>query len=169
MTDYINFTYYTDSDIIRMQKEKKKEYIILIQSEKIAKQLLEKYGQKLLTSDYHYRINYEYYELQERVLKKKLFKEEDNNISVKIPLNSIILRLEESKCEVFKTNVDIYPTYSDIVDEIIGKINSTELSIIYHNGSLYLIDENMEEVMTTDEAISGLIMGDEDTLKKIKH
>ena len=113
VSNYIDFKGYSDSEILRMQREKKKEYIALIQSEKIAKKLLNYYNESLYTSNYHYRVNSEYYLLNERVTKKRLVGEqnEEDNI-IKIPLSSIIARLEDSKNQLYKINPLLSSSYS---------------------------------------------------------
>ena len=165
MSSYIDFSNYSDTEILRMQKEKKKEYIILIQSEKIATKLLNYYGSSLYTTNYHYRVNSEYYLLQERVIKKKiaLYDEEVNPI-IKISIESIIARLNDSKSELLKINSSLYEQYNIIVNEIIDKINNLDLSIFYHNGTLYALKDG-EEIILDDNNINELLNSKQEKIK----
>ena len=165
MSSYIDFSNYSDTEILRMQKEKKKEYIILIQSEKIATKLLNYYGSSLYTTNYHYRVNSEYYILQERVIKKKiaLYDEEVNPI-IKISIESIIARLNDSKSELLKINSSLYEQYNIIVNEIIDKINNLDLSIFYPNGTLYALKDG-EEIILDDNNINELLNSKQEKIK----
>ena len=169
MTSYINFSNFSDQEILSMQREKKKEYIILIQSEKIATVMLNYYNTSLYTTNYHYRVNSEYYLLHERVTKKRL----DDELyeipkSIKIPLSSIITRLDESKNELLKINQSLYPEYSQIVDEIINKIKDLNVTIIYQNGTLYFVNGD-EEILLDEEKIINLLINKEMVIQKTKH
>ena len=166
MNSYIDFSNYSDMEILRMQREKKKEYIILIQSEKIATKLLNFYGKSLYTTNYHYRVNSEYYLLQERLNKKNITPIVDTSDSViKIPINSIILRLIDSKNELLKINKSLYESYSMITSEIIEKINNLDISIFYQDGILYgfingkeiiIDDDNIKEILDNHNKVKTL-------------
>ena len=152
--NYINFSDYSTIDILRMQKEKKKEYIILTQSEKIAKLLLSYYGQSLYTTNYHYRVNSEYNLLQERVTKKRLLSDYNvNDDIIRIPITSIVLRLKDSENELAKINKLLSPTYSNIINEIISTIKDLDITILYANGNLYSITEE-EEILIDDNSFN---------------
>lgn len=158
MSNYIDFSNFTDSEILRMQKEKKKEYIILIQSEKIAKILLNYFGESLYTTNYHYRVNTEYYLLYERVAKKKIVSDEIFEDSViRIPISSVISRLEESGKELQKINKSLYPSYSLIISQIIDIIKDLDIVIIYQDGDLK-IDKDGDMVLVNDEEIKNLLI-----------
>lgn len=157
MNEYVDFSIYPSEEIIKMLREKQKEYIILIQSEKIAKRFLNQYEKEFFISNYHSRINNEYYLLYERAVKKNLIDVNAiKDINIYIPIQSVILRLEESQEEVLKNNRNEYIDYKLIVDEISEKIkmyfnNST---ILYKEGYLYLIND--QEEMLMDEALNKL-------------
>ncbi len=154
MDNNFDLSQYSDREIIRLQKEKKKEYIILIQSERIAKKLLNNLGESLFTTNYHYRLNTEYYMINERVAKKKIKIDDNDEMVIKIPRTSIICRLLESKNVLLKNGSESYERYSDVIDELIKKLNNMTISIIYKDGDLYFIDYDNTLILIDDNTFN---------------
>ncbi len=153
MDSNFDLSQYSDREIIRLQKEKKKEYIVLIQSERIAKKLLNSLGESLFTTNYHYRLNAEYYMINERVAKKKIMVD-DEEVIVKIPRTSIICRLLESKNVLLKNGSESYERYSDVIDELVKKLSNMPISIIYKDGDLYFVNIDNTEVLIDDNTFN---------------
>ena len=164
MNNYIDFSVYSGQDIKKMLREKQKEYIILIQSEKIAKKVLNKYNECLYPTEYHNSLNKEYYMLYETARKKQaITSEEINDINVLIPIDSIIRRLEENyfllKSEEKKE------LYERIINDFSTTFNGVE--ILYENGFLYYITDN-KKVILNDELFDNILNGKEYTYTKTK-
>jgi hypothetical protein len=166
MNKYIDFSRYSDEDVLSMLREKQKEYIILIQSEKIAKMLLNFYHETIYTGKYHYRVNSEYYMLHERAIKKNLISDNMPSQIFEIPISSVISRLENSCDELFSNDNENYVDYLKKVKEIINKINPlfANLTISYNDGYLYIIDSCGESTLIDDDVINNLL--ENGTIKK---
>ncbi len=146
MENYIDFKNFPGRDIKIMFREKQKEYIILIQSEKIAKLILNEYHKPLLTTNYHYRVNKEYYSLYECAQKKQaIIKEELDNVIVSIPYASILRRIEENFELDETTDKEIY---QEIMSETKRMFNDKELT--YENGYLYITYNNEKKLVDDD-------------------
>ena len=160
MNNYLDLTKYSDSEVKAMLKEKQKEYMILIQSEKVAKMILDYYSEEFFTSAYHTRVNNEYYLIYERAAKKNLLPEDPNyQGELGIPTRAVIARLEDSRDELRINNDARYLPYSnhlvDIVDNITYSFYNT--TICYKGGYLYLVDENNEERLLDKNSLAELL------------
>ncbi len=172
MNNYVDFSKYPSDEVLKMLREKQKEYIILIQSEKIAKRIMNYYGKDLYTSNYHSRVNNEYYLLYERATKKNLISNDNNDVIVGIPYQSIIARLIESQDEVLKNDKDSYYEYRILVDKVADKIKKVfyGMAIIYKNGYLYMNNGNEEEILLDNEFLDNAFNDENNVLlKKRKH
>lgn len=168
MNKYIDFSKYSDEEVLSMLREKQKEYIILIQSEKIAKMLLDCYHESMYVGKYHYRVNSEYYLLHERAVKKNLISNTIPPLNFEIPISSIISRLENSCDELFSNDSTNYVDYLKTVKIIIETIKSlfANASIFYNDGNLYLIDSCGKTTLIDNNTIINLL---EDAAIKRKH
>ena len=165
MSENFDLSKYSDDEILSMLKQKQKEYFLLIQSEKVAKMILDYYGEEFLTSKYHYRVNSEYYLIYEKAAKKNLNSSSINYINgLGIPTYTVIARLEDSRDELKRNSnqsnmedVKKYFEYSRHLDDIIDNIKLALYykTIIYRDGYLYFKSEN-EETLITKESIKDL-------------
>ena len=169
MNNYIDFSNYSDNEVLNMLKEKQKEYIILIQSELIAKKVMNYYGKNLYTSEYHSRINNEYHLLHERVMKKIVHPYDIPNISnINIPIYSIIYRLDKSREILLDHNHESYidDDYNMTINMAIYKIKTIfkDTTIEYKDGILYAIKDD-EYTIIDDNYLDNLLSGSK-VLKK---
>ena len=149
MDNYIDFSKFSGQEIKMMLREKQKEYIILIQSEKIAKEILGTYNEPLYATntDYLYRVNKEYYSLCRYAQKKHAVTNEDlEHVYVSIPLNSIIARLEDNN-----RNEEKKELYNEIINDFNDSFQG--INIYYKDGFLFFKKENEEEVLFDSEIL----------------
>lgn len=162
MNNYLDLTKYSDSELLNMLREKQKEYIILIQSEKVAKMILDYYGEEFFTGAYHTRVNNEYYLLHERAAKKAFLSNDPyfiNETKIGIPLRTVITRLEESRDEVLKNDKSKYAEYSIHLTDIVGDINYNffNKTIYCRDGYLYLTNDNEDEIPFTPDLLKEIM------------
>lgn len=165
MNNYLDLSNFTDNQLLLMHKEKKKEYLILIQSEKIATVLLNHYNESLYTNNYHYRVNTEYYLLQQKAMKKRMISE-DNNPVIKITMNNVVTRLKDSKNELTKVNQSHSLEYSAVIDEIIDKIKDLDIIIFYQDGRLWTEINGQEEELNNDKLVN-ILVGEKSKIKTL--
>lgn len=154
MSNYIDFSMYSSKDIRNMLREKQKEYIILIQSEKIAKAILSEYNERFYANvtEYHYRINKEYFSLYECAIKKQaVTNDELKAVNVLVPLSSIVTRLEENY------NIIGDSSKRELYNQIIERIKTyfADMDLTYKDGYLYLINGD-EEIMFDNDSLDKL-------------
>lgn len=149
MNNYLDLTKYSDSEVLSMLKQKQKEYMLLIQSEIIAKKVLEHYGEEFYTSSYHTRVINEHYLIYERALKKDLLKNIEAITTIGIPIYTVIARLEDSRDELKRNNDQRYFEYARLLDDITDnlKIIFYYKKILYREGNLYIVDGDKEELL----------------------
>lgn len=153
MDKYLDLTKYSDSEIISMLKEKQKEYILLVQSEKVAKMILDYYKEDFFASKYHIRVNNEYYLLYERVQKKNLLSEMPKiTTQLEIPINMVVSRIEASSIELRDNNDSNYLSYYRSIQNIISDVETKlyDATFIYRDGNIYLIMDNQELILTSE-------------------
>lgn len=162
MNNYLDLTKYSDTELLNMLKEKQKEYIILIQSEKVAKMIMDYYGEEFYTGPYHTRVNNEYYLIYQKVTKKFNLSKDSNFINetkIGIPLRTVITRLEESRDELLISDKSRYLEYSmhlaDIVDDI--NYNFFNKTIYCRDGYLYLKNDNEDEIPFTPDLLKEIM------------
>ena len=156
MVNYLDLTKYNDREILAMLKEKQREYMLLIQSEIMAKMILNHYGLEFFTSTYHSRVNKEQYLIYECAKKRNLLtKDLLGTVSFGIPTNTIIERLIES-CDELKCNDNPdYFNYSRSIDSIRDDIKYylAGITVMYKDGYLYFVNENNDYELITNESL----------------
>ncbi len=165
MDNYIDFKNFSGKDIKTMLREKQKEYIILIQSEKIAKMILDDFKEPYQTTEYHYRLNKEYYTLYQCAIKKQaITNDEFNNITISIPISSIIKRFEENT--EFSDDYEKKTLYKQIINDFEKTFNNVE--IIYENGFLFFTTEDKEKILLDKDTLKEYVNKSGRTYKKTK-
>ena len=144
--------------LLEMLRLKQQEYIILTQSERIAKMIINYYGEELFFSKYHDRVNREYDELYTKAVRNNLLV--DNPIAVNnigIPINCVIARLEDSRDELLANNDQRYLSYSRLLMDVFDDIKYLfyYTTIVYRDGYLYFVeDKTKEETLVTKESFN---------------
>ena len=158
----IDLSKYTDDELLEMLKQKQKEYLILTQSERVAKMILDYYGEELLAGKYHDRVNREYDVLYRRAARKKLFNEPLTVSNLGIPKYSVIARLEDSRDELLANGDPRVYQYSRMIEDISDNIKYCfyQTTIVYKDGYLYLVDDDSkEETLITKDSLANFLEG----------
>lgn len=167
----IDYSKYSKDEVLKMLNEKQKEYVILLQSEKLAQMLLDKYNGDFYTSSYHTKLKIENYALLKEAQSRNLKTSNPLNC-IGIPNYCVLQRLVDSRDEAKALDDINYHNYDILIDNVSDyfKIAFYGKKILWKDGELYVTLSGDKELLLDDEAFNYLIdnKGDIPT-QKIKH